>query len=938
MLSRRQSLGLGLGLVLVIAMVGLRWPGFGQPHWGIDEGVTFTIAQQLAEGDVLYRDAVDHRTPLVPYLKAIIFLVAGDWNTWAVRCVVAAMLGLTAVLLWRIGRRLGDEATGVASALISIPAMHLLIGLPDGPAANTAWFVIFFSSIGFWCFARAIGRPGFAVGLPVGFAFGLSALCKQPALLDFGVTWVIITLAALRQPEDRRALARLFGGQLLGAALPVVGFAATYAAQGAWSNFVYYAFTYNTAVYIPAGGDIDYLQAMAEPFRLARQHVPTINVLALAGGLGLLATAVSRLFRRGPLDVLPWLILGWTATGILSTGLSGRTFAHYSVQVLPGLSLAAGWTVAQFYQIARRSDWPRWLGRLSLAATTVAIVVSATPRAVTQFKLTQTWESQNVPTGELLARFSAPTERIFVWGYFPEYHLMAQRLPATRFVYSNFLTGLVPWSEMDAFISTDRWISPGAWDQFRTDFADHPPALIADQEQDRAQAKYPLSDHDWVWHQITRHYAEVACTALPGMTRFYRRLDATPVPLDNPSSLAVDPTLQLAVGVTLRRHEPDSLQLRAGAGWRHFSVWVGENVVMSLPHSAGDEVAVNLWNTSQVFSDSEAVRVVGQRTDGTLATSAPLAYRSALAEAQRQRGPLPLLQLNGVPTAPIEASMATADLPINHEQVPGTVTWAAPGRLVYPCAPSVRRLNLVHGLHPHLYNLSDGYDLLLNWLPDDGGAPIELWRKRVAVLEEGRFRSTQHDVVDLPARGPGKLEVLFLTGRRSNRQLDFLFFGDDSPTQPMPRIYVDDQPVAAARDLLDDDVTRWMRNAVNGWLLHAPGQIEWDLPSHLLLRDVTFSYGIEDGAWQPGGGETDGVTFTVNFRADENAEPIELFSRHVAPRNNEADRGQQTSTFTLPAQVGGLLSIETTEGPHGNGAWDWSWISDLTATRAATQP
>ena len=133
-------------LLLLVGALALRWNGLDQPHWGIDEGVTFTLAQQIVEGDVLYRDAVDHRTPLVPYLKAAILIVAGDWNLSAVRGVVALLLGWSAVLIWRLAKQLGDEPTGIAAAGLHLFATTIYLGVPDRPSGSTAWFLVFFAT------------------------------------------------------------------------------------------------------------------------------------------------------------------------------------------------------------------------------------------------------------------------------------------------------------------------------------------------------------------------------------------------------------------------------------------------------------------------------------------------------------------------------------------------------------------------------------------------------------------------------------------------------------------------------------------------------------------------------------------------------------------------------------------------------------------------
>src|ERR1700694_5680631 len=89
---------------LVAVAVLLRRPGLEKKIWNVDEAVTFTIAEQILTGDVPYRDAVDQRNPLAPYLQAAVFVVTGHWNLHAQHTALAVMIGLTAVLLWLTAR------------------------------------------------------------------------------------------------------------------------------------------------------------------------------------------------------------------------------------------------------------------------------------------------------------------------------------------------------------------------------------------------------------------------------------------------------------------------------------------------------------------------------------------------------------------------------------------------------------------------------------------------------------------------------------------------------------------------------------------------------------------------------------------------------------------------------------------------------------------
>jgi hypothetical protein len=183
-----------LALLLIGTAFGLRVSWLRRDIWNMDEGTTFTMAQQVRAGAVLYRDAADNRTPLVPYLKAAVLVVAGDWNARAVHVVVALLVGGAAVLLWQIARRLGDEVAGIAGAVACTAISFLLLDPMDALAAHTEWFMVFFTIPGYWFFVRSLERPGYWAGWPAGVCFGLACLCKQPAVFDLGVTLVLCGL------------------------------------------------------------------------------------------------------------------------------------------------------------------------------------------------------------------------------------------------------------------------------------------------------------------------------------------------------------------------------------------------------------------------------------------------------------------------------------------------------------------------------------------------------------------------------------------------------------------------------------------------------------------------------------------------------------------------------------------------------------------------
>uniref|UniRef100_UPI0040492E98 hypothetical protein n=1 Tax=Cephaloticoccus sp. TaxID=1985742 RepID=UPI0040492E98 len=70
----------------------------------MDEGIHATVARTILDGGVMYRDAIDQRTPLSYYLVAFAFAAIGENNMWGLHALLTAMIAATAFgLFWPDG-------------------------------------------------------------------------------------------------------------------------------------------------------------------------------------------------------------------------------------------------------------------------------------------------------------------------------------------------------------------------------------------------------------------------------------------------------------------------------------------------------------------------------------------------------------------------------------------------------------------------------------------------------------------------------------------------------------------------------------------------------------------------------------------------------------------------------------------------------------------
>jgi hypothetical protein len=914
-------------ILLVLLLIGtayaLRAPWLGRDNWSLDEGSTFTMAEQVRHGAVIYRDAADNRSPLVPYLKAAVFAVCGDWNARAVHVALALLLGVCAVGLWRIARRLGDEAAGVAGAVFFTLLCFVLPGKEDGLAAHTEWFVVIFSILGYVLFARAQAQPAFWRGLPAGLAFGLATLCKQPGVLDLGVTFVLCALLALSAPPRRAALLRFAAGELAGWAA-IVGVTVLYfAINGALRDLAYYGWTYNTKIYVPEVPLAERIWGVRIPILLAAIQTPVALVAGLAGA-GLVAHRAWRGLRQRPVEtpVLAWLILGWTAAGLVSTTLGGRAAAHYSIQVIPGLSLACGWATARLLDLARAwRETHRWRRAGLIVLLAAAAVLAGLDAGRREGQLTQ-GEPILKEIGAGVRQFSQPSEHILVWGYFPEIYFFSQRLPSTRFIYTNYLTGMIAWTNLDPLIDTHYAIVPHAWEDFWADYHRYPPAVIVDTGTGRGYLKYPLSGQPELWQTVTRDFARVA--ELAGQ-RIYRRLaplQSAALPMGAPTS----DTIKLSAGETRHGEPLPVLDVEAPAGAVEIVLYRGDRAYRRLIQPASLACRAeffidrqDLWKGSTVFR--AAVRdASGWRLSSPLDLAAHLQLPAKVAAG-------PAIEFGDDRIAPIE-SESLEGVP-SFEYVNGARWHAdAPSRIVYPHVAGMKSLDFVYGLMEGSYEgtragRTDGVDVMVMFKYAQAGMTQLFWRRlNPAIVVRDRGPQTGH--VDLPATPGGQIVLWMGCGPDNDPSFDWSYWGDLRGEGLGPLFRFGDQRLPAL--LYETREGKPMVAGADGkWTARAPFRIVYPLkPS---MSTLILTYGADRRAYDPTrGGGSDGVEFAIELiHADGRIES--LVNRLLNPRRVESDRGPQSLFLPLPETDVAKIQIRVGVGPNSDSTDDWTYIT-----------
>jgi hypothetical protein len=780
--ARRWSPWLVAALFVAVSFA-LRWPTFGFEVWNVDEAIHAAVARTLNDGGVLYRDAIDQRTPLTYYAVAALFRIAGANNVWAMHALAAALVAGTAFGLFLLGRAWRGPLAGLWAALFFTVFATALFYPGDAHALNTEWFVALFTTWAAWLFWR--GAPAWAGGL-----LGLAFLSKQPALLDLGAPLVAVAYLTLGERASWARLARRLGAVLAGFAVPVGLTVAYFAARGALADFYFYAWQYNLQFYAPEISAAGRAASALKPFHLlAAQYPLALAALIGAAGAGLIRLRPARAGAGDRTGSAQWLyLLTWAVTSLAGAASGGRGFDHYYIQFLPACCLLAALGLAGLTTWAASHRARRFL-------VPAVILLSA----LFGLELGQGVRRQHGRTlpmdpswraGEFIRAHTGPDERIFVWGYHPDLYLFAGRKPASRFVYASFLSGLIPWTNTAPDQDTTYAIVPGARETLLRELAEVRPAFVVDCSfgPNRWWNKYPLATFPELETFLGENYVVVepdqftgqgfrlhlikdafrrARPALAGGTADARlgvpELFGTPVITEQPA-LKVAITGRSAAGRLQRLELLHNGTVLVGAS---FAPSPGLSLSWQVPFA-------------RLYSGEHRLAVRATGANGETATSAEQVFRPdpGLLPADRlAEFSLPMMTGSLGPTAVHAPYGATAS------QDDGRLVFQlhAPAAVRYPLAGGVTGLHGRFGLQPGAYAAT-------NPAPTDGaefqvvlvtaaGRQV-LFRRLLQPGREPADGGPQPFSVDLPAGARGSLELLINNGPAGNPASDWTYWSD----------------------------------------------------------------------------------------------------------------------------------------------------------------
>jgi hypothetical protein len=503
-------------VIIFIILLLLRLPVAVVPFFNIDEGIFATSANLIMNGQVYYRNAVDGLAPITPYFYSLIFLLFGKNNMFAVHVWLILLILCIAVTLYFMGVLIGKRKAGYLAAFLFCIFSYTFYE-PDMLSFQTEWFVALFCSGGAYFLLKYFLKNNNLFLFLSGLSFGLAFFSKQPALFAYFAALLFCHLFTYAVSKNKLASVKAVILNVLGFSSVAAFVLFYFYINNALGDFWFWFWEYNRRYYVPA---TTFLQKIRSAFNFEESYFKINYLLLVLFFFNIFITALNTIktfYKTRNIDrglFIDWYLISWCILSYVGVCFSGRNFGHYYIMVLPAVCLVAGKAV--FYiadslnsvvdRLGRKLKNPA-LCKLIIEALLLFVVMLSTLDPLLLFccrlrawgVFTGKLDRETFVTDEFrilsdyIKKHSEKHEKIFVWGFAPELYSLANRLPASRYIYCNYLTGLIPWTNCQFNIDTSYAIVPGAWEIFMKEMNKNKPIYIIDTSVTnyRCYGKYP---------------------------------------------------------------------------------------------------------------------------------------------------------------------------------------------------------------------------------------------------------------------------------------------------------------------------------------------------------------------------------------------------------------------------------------------------------------
>lgn len=447
--------------------------------FNVDESYLAAMGLTIGRGGHLYRDAVDRKPPVLPWMYSLSQSLTGSEDLRPLRVLASVTIAATGIVVTMLVLRLAHDRTAAfaAGALLVLGTVAFLPA--DGQAANFELFALLPASAAVLLAVVARAHPASTRGLllfvAAGASVGVAGMIKQP----FFAMLAPVGWEAWRTRPRRTSFAAAAAG--VGASVVATGAPFGLGAVWRWA-------------WVDTG---DYLGGKIDAVRVVGMLVLVLGVFAVMH----LPTFTAIWSNRSRVRHVDGVIWFWFAGAFIAVIPGFRFIAHYFELVVPPLAVLTGVLLAPSIvhehratdeaaetiggpgagshrptgdATVRAAGRPR-VGRLLAGSAVIALACT--------LMATMGFANADQVRPELVTEIqshSRPNDRILVWGALPETYWRSGRLPGARFLSVGYVTG--KWADRPNPPHNTESIEPfrSRWRIFNRDLRAHPPVVVVD--------------------------------------------------------------------------------------------------------------------------------------------------------------------------------------------------------------------------------------------------------------------------------------------------------------------------------------------------------------------------------------------------------------------------------------------------------------------------
>ncbi|MBI2500132.1 MAG: hypothetical protein HYW02_01385 [Deltaproteobacteria bacterium] len=492
-------------LLVVLSLLVTRLPLLWEPLIHVDEAIFSIFAEIWQRGGIPYVDIIETKPMGIYYFYVLASWLSGSLpkiNMISVHVLTIVWTLLTAATLGMIATRLRSSQAGFIAALFFV----VFSGSFSPKIVSTSLEVVLIlpATLAIFFLSPPISRLSLWHTVVAGLLSSSALLVKQQGgiLIPVALFYLAVYLPWV-EPEWcwKRAIQHSLTFLLASFPLPCLMMGQLYPAS--LDGFLFWNFQ----------GSWNLIRGGQETISLGHKFLTRIFPFLLSTALLWFLVGerfyqrISRKLHATPQETLLWL---WLFLTFFAVAAGKKFYEHYFVLLFPPLSLLAA--------IALDSWSPERKQRFKKVIM-IAILAPFLGFSLARYfihPLFSYFKQEDMISykiyGDYLRERTEPDDKILVWGFAPAVYWYADRLPATRFVLSDYLVGRVPGAlEGPTQIErSERFVMPEAWEMLMADLHKHPPAYIMDTAPTglHGYSRFPIRNYPEVMEFIKRHYVE----------------------------------------------------------------------------------------------------------------------------------------------------------------------------------------------------------------------------------------------------------------------------------------------------------------------------------------------------------------------------------------------------------------------------------------------